>query len=1370
MAKRKALNKSSTYIESFVDFILDTKPYHSKLTQVIEEYHFSDNMHVHFDERFINRSKLDSTWMYNFYSSASAFQRTMPIQRVVNPSFQAMSYKVGRDEDKDMAKVPFVYSKKAFDNIGIHTAFIHRERGTLEPLTESVDYFTSHGAFQFQVKQTIDASGKFVPLWTSSNDEGVIAHATAATKRRALDETNPKSPLNQLRALMSEISATYFAEADVAAEVVKIRDILDIPSLPQTYEDLFAAMEAHTDIPFDIASAKKLVQNLSSPLFFNLYSDIGMRESGLASYRAAENESIRIYDIEPSHEFSAYEEWTIDVYDKDTKTWRVTGSVSGMIGLVEAGKEFTTNPKIKFKTESKRTPEDGEKVVIRPTRKLVIHKDAPLETWNLIKVNAMAHSRATYRSSHYGLIKDTKGEYGNITIVDQTMPTTTIILDARADGVHFDIINTEFPQHQGVVTADVPYNDGYVAFTIVTGAAPFQLGDRYVIQIINIKARASTFELGFGYDLDAYDNDHLVYNNTDPASPDYNKKIGFYYDSRFNDYDVSLLNLEIHESAVNNRRFRLRALPSNRPIATIKRNGTGPNNWVDLHDATSGTPPDPSLTGIPVYSMQDDANPDPDLMLYYASEFALEYSDDGFNTIHFVQTLPVGASFSSEALGIKFDFRAGSKPFISASSDNGPGQPRVIGGDVFTFIIDNPVPYVANRPILFISPSLPRLIMHSDSFYDVPGGKWEVNVKSPTTYTVTGYNNSGDLIGTANGTLLTPGAGPVEGNSFKGLGVHFTFVPNKGGIFAGDVFKFDTYDRKPSYLVHGSVTGFTEPAVIGEFYWNGKIGFTITKPEWVLYVDGREQNAAEKGFKLLRLRDDTPSMSYVIDKTTNGYMVSRSDIGIQKFMPATGRYEDKYVTFELTNGDEQNYLLDINANDFPLFHGHDTVIIKSAESPMPVAGDHVIIEKTRQDRLGISITSTRSSLIPLKPITIDSRLIDLDTRNAVYPLSLTSPDAVILNGWLPTYMTKLDSVSSIAEFSDPVVRYEVMSAANGARIGVVKQQTANVNEPIIFEWDNEFYKTYLPLNAEANITTTGSGWNDLTKVNITESVKFLIDGGALVENFLFQEVINAKITGAHEFKIDVNYQDSFAAVLEDSNFEGFLRGYGNVGFDGTTYDEGRAPDLYSVLANVNITPEQRENYLKQWSFYLKSNVLPTTEDQWAYVRQMFGLDPNPGYDTTDDFGFPARGVGFDVTDTSGDTAGPSFQEAFVTVIREQANPYDMNVYDYGKLDQQSDEIVVMLSSSLPPVPFEMPAGVTYDALQTPLSTALPARNFEIMFTGSKAQLAALAPVFRIWVQGEPEPQLVPQTVVEKLAAGKYRFTIPQASEAKIIVG
>ena len=46
----------------------------------------------------------------------------------------------------------------------------------------------------------------------------------------------------------------------------------------------------------------------------------------------------------------------------------------------------------------------------------------------------------------------------------------------------------------------------------------------------------------------------------------------------------------------------------------------------------------------------------------------------------------------------------------------------------------------------------------------------------------------------------------------------------------GDELVFIINDRRPNYLVHGSQTGYTKPASVGYFYWNGKIGFQLDAP------------------------------------------------------------------------------------------------------------------------------------------------------------------------------------------------------------------------------------------------------------------------------------------------------------------------------------------------------------------------------------------------------------------------------------------------------------------------------------------------------------------------------------------------------------
>jgi hypothetical protein len=75
-----------------------------------------------------------------------------------------------------------------------------------------------------------------------------------------------------------------------------------------------------------------------------------------------------------------------------------------------------------------------------------------------------------------------------------------------------------------------------------------------------------------------------------------------------------------------------------------------------------------------------------------------------------------------------------------------------------------------------------------------------------------------------------------NGCSFKNNEIHFTLLTTTTGFHPGDSFSFSTNARVENYLVFGSVSGFQANAKIGEWYWNGKIGFKIPKLDYVVKV------------------------------------------------------------------------------------------------------------------------------------------------------------------------------------------------------------------------------------------------------------------------------------------------------------------------------------------------------------------------------------------------------------------------------------------------------------------------------------------------------------------------------------------------------
>lgn len=1409
------ITKNSQYVQSLVDFILDTKPYHSKLTETIEEYQFFDNMNVKIEERFLNRTKMDSTWLYNYFSSENPSQRQMTLGRVYNPIFCQDTEAVTYSELTDMAGVPFVYSKKnMIDHPGPSAVFIQRADKTIEPLQESLDFFTNHGAFQFRIIQTqntnqfthiassqaqmlsLDADvgdtvaradldkvfqlsalpvstlGNWVelqqallnPLYVSTLDENIVAAATAKTRSAALDISTPQSAVRRVGALLDEIQLKVDAhpDAQVQIEIDALRAILAVPNLPQSYEALLNFLAIHPEIDVDETYYKNKFQELSSPLFFYQFSDTGIRESGLVNYSDVLTPSLRVYQIRPDFNGS-YEEWILTAMPGDY--WQITGSTSGFVGYVESGADFFSIGKIAFKTEMLGSAVTGTIVSLIPDHKITIHKNAPLETWNIIKVNSIAHSRPQLVSDSYGKIQNLSGATGLVTLLDPTLPTTTVILEAREGGLIFDLTSTEDLNHQGIATVNQVFNDGRLGFTIVPGVTPFRKGDRFYIAIENKPASAIDLDLGYGYDLNPYDGDSYVYNNTDPADPNYNRKIGWWYDCRFTDFDVASLNLVVGEEAISGRMWRMRALPGV-PLATLKKDSSGPNYIVDLTEPTSGSLPDPGLTSIPVLSMPGDANPDPDLFAFYSTSFVVEWSDDGFLTFENVGVVPVGGSFESAEHGISFTLPPASKPYIAVSSDD--GSARVEGGDVFSFTIRNPFPELVDIPIGIISPNVPRLILHSDSFYEAPAAHWTVKFNTPSNYTVVG-------VSVENGTeIVNDTRNITDGLSYHDHDIHFTIVPTPQ-IYAGDVFVFDTFEEKPSYLVHGSLTGWTKPAKMGKYYWNGKIGFKLTLPEWNVYVNGDQVDAASVGVSVSRIREDITSVTYIVTFVTPGnYMVSRSDVGVIGHMSPTDQFKDKFITFNLDGTTVQELKIDINAHQYPLFNAQDTIIVKQAIAARdPRQGDSIVVEKPEAGKLQISLSQSSADISALAPITIDQRFIDISTGQDI-PLSVTSPYANVLQGFLPMIATHYDNYPSIAEFRDSATRIEYRSAANGQLIGTVKPLTLNLDEPTVFEWDLDFYNAYLPLNAEANVITMGTGWNDKLRAHITESIKFLIGGGPLAENFLFREIVAVDMNESYSLNVRMDLANAFSVVLADGPFEGFLSGWDNHEYDNEPigYDEGHPPDIVSLLSKFNITQPEIEDILTMWAFFVNDRVNPpTTAEQWQFIYDNLPLDPNPGTGTNLGFGYPLTGMAIDIVDRSLDASATEIQEAMVVAARDFGNPHDMYAYGLGNLDEIPNEIAMMFTTSLPPIPASIEPGTTYDQLDTPLYAVVPSRVFEINFSGTPSQLAAIdPPFFSIWSIGAQSPQEVPASLVTKLGAGRYRFSIPAATEAKILVG
>lgn len=185
-------NKNSIYIQSLVDFLHDTKPYHSKLTEINEIYQFTDQMSVNIGERLYSSNLTKAAWPYSYFSGGISLPApSMPFHELVSPQFRAYdknstplesrgAFKVNRDENTDLPLVPLAFDPKCLSGIGISDAMVQRSgvRTLSEPLLEGHDFFQSHGAYTFQIKQTISSQpkvmGQFSKVYSvnSTDDNG----------------------------------------------------------------------------------------------------------------------------------------------------------------------------------------------------------------------------------------------------------------------------------------------------------------------------------------------------------------------------------------------------------------------------------------------------------------------------------------------------------------------------------------------------------------------------------------------------------------------------------------------------------------------------------------------------------------------------------------------------------------------------------------------------------------------------------------------------------------------------------------------------------------------------------------------------------------------------------------------------------------------------------------------------------------------------------------------------------------------------------------------------------------------------------------------------------------------------------------------
>lgn len=1455
-------NKNSIYVGALTSFILDTKPYRCKLTEIQEIYQFSDEMTVHFEERLFSTLMTKAAWPYTYFSSGvpesmpgvgqpmSLHQLTSPLVRGYTRNNDPLNcrgaFKAFRDENLDLPLVPFAFDPQQIQGAGLSDAFVQRNGSVSlnEPLLEGHDVFLSKGAYVFQIKQTVDTQppvvGRYTREWTAADGpypvlvtlaftnadalvitgpaiqvsltaitvtgpgtvkvtglsnspnynpqiterqkENTLAEVTTSTQALALDVGNPASAVNKIGVIIGLIEAQLLLtpNAGASAELALIQATLSTPLLPTSYEGLLNALIAgstpiiagyvgwrgqditapYTDLYVDQALAA-----LSPGLYFNLYTDVSNRESGRLQYANVRKHGVTVSNIHSDPFRLMYEEWTLIA--TSTTALLVQGSSSGSIGSITLPSGSFSSAQLGFDFSGPTTVPVGATIVLTPEAEITVHYDAPLETWSLIKTNPLAYSRPLFTSTRYGFIRSQTLALNQVTILDMGLPTGTLVLTAVSSTL-FALSSSAEPLYTGIVPVNTPFNDGRLAFTIVTGSVyTFVAGDKFFIEIENHPPHAEDLDLYYGYDFDAYDagspsydqfglevvpTGPMVYNNFNAVLADYLKSLDFNFDSRFLGYDLTSFGLALSPTVAQDVQWRLRAvadlmMPLNLHPITSPATTTNEVSVVATND-----PLNPlailqvdmvnDITGEGIQSSND---PDvvADLLLYYATSFELEYYDVGTSTWISVDNVPINVPYTNSVHGLSFTIVQAGKPFIAAvlnsSRYDSPTGPmlteQVLGGDVIAWTVRNDPP-MQLEPASLTSRRVPRLVMYGDSYHFTLPASWTITYTGPSQYDLQGTYIGGAL----NGQPVFGSPISVNtidaGRSYKNdtVGVHYTVVNGDVGLAATDSFTFTTFNRKPSYLVHGSVTGWQPDAVVGEWYWNGKIGFKLPATEAWLFNTAGNQLGAEAPWitsfgqiTLNYLRPDAKSATYRIKSQATGHWTLYRDGALIADGDSTVGDQILGVSMPAAPVGTE-FVLSVRGQERPLALGHDLAVIRTTAGRAPSVNDFVLLERTESDTLSISIKpKDPAHAVALQPLSTvgtayGQTLLNVDHFAASgVPLEVTSPETAVLQGWIPLLETRFDKGLSIAEFSDAQTHVVVRAAATGETIGEVLSLGLTAAEPVIFRWDAAFHLKYLPLNAEAMIVTLGSGMDDRVRVSMTDNAVFLISGGGLLDDVLFADVMNIGITDASMFSIFSTYDETAGVTIADGPFGGFMPGYDNLQFD----FEAGAGDVNSELspdgyydAGVPLTdwfqqaqglsllpsltaPQQAllNELLSILDPWLDGNILTTTLTEFV---TNIGANPptlpllnNPlnWTPTSSGFGIPAIGMGMQIETASTGTANTSFAEAASILAVDLGYAFNQVEYDVGPMDATPNSTIRLFPSGLPqdlPAPFAGP--------------------------------------------------------------------------------
>ena len=174
----------------------------------------------------------------------------------------------------------------------------------------------------------------------------------------------------------------------------------------------------------------------------------------------------------------------------------------------------------------------------------------------------------------------------------------------------------------------------------------------------------------------------------------------------------------------------------------------------------------------------------------------------------------------------------------------------------------------------------PVLSVYTRSLERTPASSWTITFTAEDEYELNGQISSEEVLEGYPKTVSY-----VDGKSFSDEFISFTLIPPSGGFLEGDSFSFSVAAEKPNYLVYGSESGWQDSATIGEWYWNGFIGFKIPPLEYYALKRSASISTSTDGITwdaVVVNNQELSSVSYINNAfiaTGSGSIVAQSATG-----------------------------------------------------------------------------------------------------------------------------------------------------------------------------------------------------------------------------------------------------------------------------------------------------------------------------------------------------------------------------------------------------------------------------------------------------------------------------------------------------------